>query len=170
MNGVIGMDDDLKILDSFLGDLDRLLNFAFEERNSLISPDLVGFLAEAWPSYMNRMASLRAQLVAFAPEEMGLLAFHGLTGPELRLKMAGFYGSVNDFDIELNAYRVSSDREPSSILRAKLSDGLAWGNIILSSLPIPGKGAIEEIKKVVERAMKDSENPWRTQVPSIAPR
>jgi hypothetical protein len=190
------------LLREFLGQVEELLEFAYEHRGEIMPIYLYDPLEAAWPEFRRRMAILQDQFISLTPVQVDGLAEHGLTGPELALKLAGFRAAYQAFN---SAWHAETRREPEQTrkrqgwLRAiassvskvaskairkignffrrneeeipqdeeepkrskwtrRLLKSFKWANIIIGSIPehfFPMRGAVEEIKSVVERGVED---------------
>lgn len=191
------MPDDAALLKTFLQSFSTLMEFAYEHRSEAMPIHLRVPLEFAWPEFITRMNKLQYEFSELDAERLSALREHGLTGDELRLKLAGFNASYDRFNNlkDSGQYRRSASGDRSkplswpkrvfgslgSLFRSKrveeekpkwlqwLYKALNWADIIIGSIPealFPGKGAVEEIKKVVERGMKTE---MRLNSPSLLP-
>jgi hypothetical protein len=122
------MPSDRQALILFVDALENdVVGLLLAEHLSVLREDLVPSVKDAWPAIGEACAELRAWLREEQADESAkvdaLLAGAGLTGPQLELKLRGFWGALRRHVRPQRNARVRWFREVFS-----------WANIILGSL------------------------------------
>lgn len=150
----------IQLLTAFLDNLEKELKRDVELIDLVQDyPDLKNLLGEVL-----RVAEERFKLCRYHLNEKKpylVLQEHGLTGVELRLKLGVVVIADKEIEQAWNEMQNSSGPPPGITSRVKnwIKRKLEVSDIIMGSLAeagIPGAGALEEIKTVIEKIIK-----WR---------
>jgi hypothetical protein len=128
-------------LRELLSDLRSLLGRVAREPGAFLPLELVGLYTKAWVEVNQRFDVVDHEIQS--GEYAWALATHGLSGPSMQLKLAGFRRNLRRFNAR-----------PS---RALLRRVLGWADIALESLAgvVGAAGIIVEFKKSVEQGTLD---------------
>jgi hypothetical protein len=144
------------LLKAFLEQVEELLEFAYEHRSEIMPAHLHGPLEVAWPEFRRRMAVLQDQFTALTPEQVSGLTEHGLTGPELALKLAGFRAAYQAF----NSVRYAETRrEPEQAKKRRLLRGLIPAIISSAGKIIRKIGGL--FRRDEKQTLREEEEPKR---------
>jgi|SRR6185436_10977640 len=149
----------------FFKDLDRFMRLVLKNRQLLLIESLHPLIDAIAPIYSRRMD---AAVDSLRKIDDDYLKAHGLTGPELQIKLAGFQVALGSFE---RALAVAKDEPAAFWLTTRRMEWVFdWAYIILGSLPGDLVRVLNELVQVVHRAAKSALDPVRTTLPRFIPR